>query len=92
MPSGELVGMTLKLTTGREVTDGHSHFPTPGTGEQIPVRSVTIIRNTSRTRSAITVGRKDTPQGIALRRRRHLLVWVVTSQLRAASLPNQSSL
>ena len=29
MPSGELVGTTLKLTTGREVTDGHSHFPTP---------------------------------------------------------------
>jgi len=28
MPSGELVGTTLKLTTGREVTDGHSHFPT----------------------------------------------------------------
>ena len=29
MPSGELEGTTLKLTTGREVTDGHSHFPTP---------------------------------------------------------------
>jgi hypothetical protein len=28
MPSSELVGTTLKLTTGREVTDGHSHFPT----------------------------------------------------------------
>ena len=28
MPSGELVGMTLKLTTGQEVMDGHSHFPT----------------------------------------------------------------
>jgi hypothetical protein len=28
MPSGELVGTTLKLTTGQEVTDGHSHFPT----------------------------------------------------------------
>jgi len=28
MPSGELVGTTLKLTTGREVPDGHSHFPT----------------------------------------------------------------
>ena len=28
MPSGNLVGMTLKLTTGREVMDGHSHFPT----------------------------------------------------------------
>jgi hypothetical protein len=27
MPSGELVGTTLKFT-GREVTDGHSHFPT----------------------------------------------------------------
>jgi hypothetical protein len=26
MPSGELLGTTLKLTTGREVTDGHSHF------------------------------------------------------------------
>ena len=25
MPSGELVGTTLKFT-GREVTDGHSHF------------------------------------------------------------------
>jgi hypothetical protein len=25
---GDLVGTTLKLTTGREVTDGHSHFPT----------------------------------------------------------------
>ena len=25
-PSGDLVGTTLKLTTGREVTDGHSHF------------------------------------------------------------------
>jgi hypothetical protein len=28
MPSGELVGTTLKITTGQEVTDGHSHFPT----------------------------------------------------------------
>jgi hypothetical protein len=28
MPSGELVGTTLKLTTGQEVTNGHSHFPT----------------------------------------------------------------
>ena len=28
MPSGELVGTTLKYTTGREVTDGHSRFPT----------------------------------------------------------------
>ena len=28
MPSGELVGTTLKLTTGQEVTDGHSHYPT----------------------------------------------------------------
>ncbi len=28
MPSGKLVGTTLKLTTGREVTEGHSHFPT----------------------------------------------------------------
>jgi hypothetical protein len=27
-PSGNLVGTTLKLTTGQEVTDGHSHFPT----------------------------------------------------------------
>ena len=27
MPSGELVGTTLKFT-GREVTDGHPHFPT----------------------------------------------------------------
>jgi hypothetical protein len=26
MPSGELVGTTLKLTTGREVTDGHSLY------------------------------------------------------------------
>jgi len=33
MPSGELVGTTLKLTTGREVTDGHSHFPTRTTPE-----------------------------------------------------------
>jgi hypothetical protein len=33
----------------------------PGTGRTIPVQSVTIIRNTSRTRSAITVRRKDTP-------------------------------
>jgi len=64
----------------------------PGTGGQIPVRSVTIIRNTSRTRSAITVGRKVIPRGVALRRRRHLLVRVMTSQLRATSLPNQSSL
>jgi hypothetical protein len=65
----------------------------PGTGEQIPVRSVTITRNTSRTRSAITVGRKDIPRGVAFgRRRRHLLVRVMTSQLQAASLPNQSSL
>ena len=31
MPSGELVGTTLKLTTGREVMDGHSHFPTQST-------------------------------------------------------------
>ena len=31
MPSGELVGTTLKFT-GREVTDGHSHFPTPRSG------------------------------------------------------------
>ena len=31
MPSGELVGTTLKFT-GREVTDGHSHFPTPPSG------------------------------------------------------------
>jgi len=28
MPLGELVGTSLKLTTGREVTDGHSHFTT----------------------------------------------------------------
>ncbi len=28
VPSGDLVVTTLKLTTGREVTDGHSHFPT----------------------------------------------------------------
>jgi hypothetical protein len=28
MPSGELIGTTLKLITGREVTDGHSHTPT----------------------------------------------------------------
>jgi len=27
MPSGELVGTTLKFT-GQEVMDGHSHFPT----------------------------------------------------------------
>jgi hypothetical protein len=26
MPSGKLIGTTLKLTTGREVMDGHSHF------------------------------------------------------------------
>ncbi len=26
MPSGELVGTTLKLTTGREVTHGHSLY------------------------------------------------------------------
>jgi hypothetical protein len=25
MPSGELVGPTLKQTTGRDVTDGYSH-------------------------------------------------------------------
>jgi hypothetical protein len=35
MPSGKLVGTTLKLTTGREVTDGHSHFPTIRTSTEI---------------------------------------------------------
>ncbi len=38
----------------------------------------TIIRNTSRTRSAITVGRNVIPRGVAPRRRRHLLVRVMT--------------
>ena len=33
MPSGELVGTTLKFT-GQEVTDGHSHFPTLPEGER----------------------------------------------------------
>jgi hypothetical protein len=28
MPSGEHEGTALKLTTGHELTDGHSHFPT----------------------------------------------------------------
>jgi hypothetical protein len=34
MPSGELIGTTLKLTTGRKVTDGHSHFPTQRSAER----------------------------------------------------------
>jgi hypothetical protein len=36
MPLGELVGTTLKLTTGQEVTDGHSHTPTVTTTEVSP--------------------------------------------------------
>jgi hypothetical protein len=35
MPSGELEGTTLKLTTGREVADGHSHFPTGTTALEL---------------------------------------------------------
>ena len=39
MPSGELEGTTLKLTTGREVTDGHSHFPTMTTRKTINMKT-----------------------------------------------------
>ena len=74
------------------VIKGTAPVAAQGTAFAQKKQSVTIIRNTSRTRSAITVGRKDIPRGVALRRRRHLLVRVMTSQLRATSLPNQSSL
>jgi len=46
MPSGELEGTTLKLTTGREVTDGHSHFPTDNSDTDEEMTDGTIVPGT----------------------------------------------
>ena len=65
MPSGELVGTTLKFT-GREVTDGHSHFS--NTDDRAPFRDSRGGRGDSRQGASCPfvqggrgIGRTDRP-------------------------------